>query len=152
MDLPINANAILHYKIPAVGEKLLDPSSRMVRKEQKGEALLMELIGRYSAVGDVVVDLFSGTGSSLVAAAVMDRVAVGCERDSSCWRRAVSHVADRVRWHLNSAERRRYAVEGTTEMKEETVRALSSCSRFQGKANPLAFAKVRMLADYYSVS
>ncbi len=121
MDLPINANAILHYKIPAVGEKLLDSSSHMVRKEQKGEALLMELIGRYSAVSDVVVDLFSGTGSSLVAAAVMDRVAVGCERDSSCWRRAVSHIAGRVRWHLNGAERKKCAEDGTIEIAESVA-------------------------------
>ena len=151
MDLPINANAILHYRIPAVGEKLLDSSSHMVRKEQKAEGLLMELIGRYSAEGDVVVDLFSGTGSSLVAAAVMDRVTVGCERDGSCWRHAVSHIAYRVRWHLNGAERRKCAEEGSTEMEEGIVRALSSSAAVEAEDEPLASAKVRVLADYYSV-
>ena len=147
MDLPINANAILHYRIPAVGEKLLDSSLHMVRKAQKAEGLLMELIGRYSAVGDVVVDLFSGTGSSLVAAAVMGRVAVGCERDSSCWRRAVSHVAGRVRLHLNGAERRKSAEEGTVEIAESVAVQLSNASSIRECEDTVEFAKVCELAD-----
>lgn len=68
------------------------PKTQALRPEQKPLALLKELICRFSQQGDLVVDLFSGTFSTAVAAFSLPqhRRFVGCELDTVCFQ----HAAD----------------------------------------------------------
>jgi DNA modification methylase len=58
----------------------VEPGKR-VHPTQKPVALLVEIIDRWVAEGAVVVDVFGGSGSTLLAAAKSGRVGYGCELD-----------------------------------------------------------------------
>jgi DNA modification methylase len=69
-------------------EDPLTEGQRQMRFEQKPEALMRELICRFSMPNDIVVDLFSGTYTTAVSCLTiptgMYRRFVGCERDKTC--------------------------------------------------------------------
>lgn len=59
---------------------------------QKPLSLMRRLVCHYSRPGDVVVDTFAGSASTLVAAAAEGRVAIGAERDPSTHAMAVARL------------------------------------------------------------
>lgn len=56
-------------------------------------ALMQQLLGDYSEPGDLVCDPFAGTGTTLLAAAVMGRRGVGAECDRDAYRLALRTIA-----------------------------------------------------------
>lgn len=76
--------------------------TRALRAEQKQLPLLKELVCRYSRPGDMVVDFFSGTFSTAVAAITLPehRIFIGTELDKACYDIAVDSMCRRVAVHL----------------------------------------------------
>ncbi len=73
---PLGAKAKDVFEIPAtcngMGEKTKHPT-------QKPEELLRKLILASSRAGDVILDPFSGSGTTLVVAEQLQRLWIGCE-------------------------------------------------------------------------
>ena len=61
---------------------MIADSSEMLRGEQKAVATCAELIQRYSFPGALVVDMFTGTGSTAVASMLLGRKFVGSDIDA----------------------------------------------------------------------
>lgn len=60
----------------STGERLLNPDGTAFHKTQKPLALMLQLL---SVGGDIVLDCFSGTGTTLVAAKMLGRRYIGIE-------------------------------------------------------------------------
>lgn len=60
---------------------MIADSSEMLRGEQKAVATCAELIQRYSFPGALVIDMFTGTGSTAVACMLLGRSFVGSDID-----------------------------------------------------------------------
>ena len=58
--------------------------SEMLRPEQKSVGTLCEFLQRYTFPGAIVVDMFSGTGSTAVACVLLQRQFIGCDIDEEC--------------------------------------------------------------------
>ena len=56
---------------------------------QKPVELLERIIKAHTNEGDVVVDIFSGSGSTAVAAKKTNRIFKGCEQDKTYWEKSV---------------------------------------------------------------
>lgn len=71
-------------------------SGAPLRPEQKNVKLLRELISRFSAPGDTVVDLFAGTFSTAVAALTVPqhRFFAGCDLSGLCVKMGLERLAD----------------------------------------------------------
>ena len=94
-SFPATKNVINNVQRLLPGEQVRIPNEDgsgtvPLRSEQKSLALLKELIARFSKPGDFVVDLFSGTFSTAVAAFTLPqhRRFAGCELDSTCFEHA----------------------------------------------------------------
>jgi len=61
---------------------------------QKPLALLERLIKAYTNEADVVVDIFSGSGSTMIAAKNCNRVFKGCELDQEYYRKSLKRFAE----------------------------------------------------------
>ena len=61
-----------------------DKKSEMLRREHKSVGTLCEFLQRYSYPGALVVDMFSGTGSTAVACVLLQRRFMGCNFDEEC--------------------------------------------------------------------
>jgi DNA modification methylase len=59
---------------------------------QKPLALLKRIIKANTAPGDVVLDFFSGSGSTAIAAKECNRKFVGCEIDSSYYQKSLKRI------------------------------------------------------------
>ena len=67
------------------GEAYLpENETEMLRREQKSVGTLAEFLQRYTYPGALVVDMFSGTGSTAVACVLMQRRFIGCDVDADC--------------------------------------------------------------------
>lgn len=73
------------------GENALDRSARAVRGA-KPLWLMRSLVVDYSEPGDLIVDPTAGGGTTLVAAVLEGRRAIGAERDASTWKKAVARL------------------------------------------------------------
>ncbi len=60
---------------------------------QKPLEILRPLIKSYSQIGDVVLDPFAGSGSTLLAAKQLGRSWIGIEMDQTYHRNAVNRMA-----------------------------------------------------------
>lgn len=75
------------------------PSKPNMKKEertshptQKPLNILQDLIRCYSNAGDLILDPFSGSGSTLIAALLEDRDAIGIEKNDSFYQEAVERI------------------------------------------------------------
>ena len=59
---------------------------------QKSLPLFEELIRKHSNEGDVILDPFSGSGTTAVAAAKTSRNFIGCEIDKSFFEKSVERI------------------------------------------------------------
>jgi modification methylase len=71
------------FPICSGAERLKQACGRKAHPTQKPEALLRRVILASSHVGDVVLDPFSGSGTTAVAAKQLGRVYIGIERDET---------------------------------------------------------------------
>jgi modification methylase len=73
------------WKIPACGgeERLKDGDGKKLHPTQKPEELLKRIIVASSSPGDVVLDPFSGTGTTAVVAKHLHRQWIGIEQDET---------------------------------------------------------------------
>ncbi len=73
-------------------ERLKDPQGRKAHPTQKPEALLYRVINATTQPGDVVLDPFSGSGTTAAVAKKLDRRFIGIERDKDYLRVARSRL------------------------------------------------------------
>lgn len=59
-----------------------DPAKILIHPTQKPIAIAQRAITNSSCIGDIVLDLFLGSGSTLIAAESLGRVCYGCEKDA----------------------------------------------------------------------
>ena len=59
---------------------------------QKPLKLMEELIAKHSNPGDIVVDSFAGSATTLVAAKSLNRQYLGCEVDAECYQKALDRL------------------------------------------------------------
>jgi len=82
LDDGIGFGQLITHNGLAVGEALMRPgTSKRWRTGQKPEKLCESVLGLVSQPGQLVVDIFAGTGSFLAAALKMGRHAIGVELD-----------------------------------------------------------------------
>ena len=72
-----NADGVVHNVFK---HKSPSPQKR-IHPTQKPVGLLREFVSLFSSPGDTVFDPFAGSGSTIVAAVELQRVALGCEAD-----------------------------------------------------------------------
>jgi DNA modification methylase len=73
------------YFLPK-GPELIRSDGKIVRPEQKSVKLMRDLIRLFSPnASDIVVDLFAGTMSTVVAAIHEERPVYACEKDKHCF-------------------------------------------------------------------
>jgi site-specific DNA-methyltransferase (adenine-specific) len=73
------------YSYPITREKRFHPTQKPVK-------FMSDLIEKHSNVGDLVVDCFSGSGTTAVAAIQTSRMFVGCERDQTFFDKASDRI------------------------------------------------------------
>jgi site-specific DNA-methyltransferase (adenine-specific) len=78
-------NGIFSMPIHRDGGKRLHPT-------QKPLSLMKQLIEIHTNKGDIVVDPFSGSGTTLLAALQLDRLAYGCEIDKIYFDKAMNRI------------------------------------------------------------
>lgn len=93
-----------------------DSAKVLIHPTQKPIAIAQRAISNSSCIGDIVLDLFLGSGSTLIAAESLGRVCYGCEKDAryidAIVRRYIAFVGrDRVPQELNE----KYALEAAHE-------------------------------------
>jgi DNA modification methylase len=76
-------NVITGYTPPYL--KLRNNENKVLVPEQKSVALSQEIISRFASPGNIVVDLFGGSGSSCIAAMKSGLRFFGCERDKEIY-------------------------------------------------------------------
>ena len=59
---------------------------------QKPLKLMEELIKKHSNPGDIVVDTFAGSATTLIAAKRLNRAYMGCELETDCYNKAVERM------------------------------------------------------------
>ncbi len=69
-------------------------SKHRIHPTQKPVELMCELIEKHSDVGDVVADVFLGSGTTVVAAIKKNRKCIGCEIDSKMYARMMERITD----------------------------------------------------------
>lgn len=67
-----------------------------IHPTQKPTGLLQEFVRLFSEKGDLVVDPFAGSGSTVIAAVSEDRIALGYENDPSMFGKAKKRVANKL--------------------------------------------------------
>ena len=82
-------NVIENYVAP---KNKITVNSQILRTEEKSVELLMEIIERFSKFGDLVMDFFSGTGTSAIAALRLGRKWIGSDGDSNVYEIAKERV------------------------------------------------------------
>jgi DNA modification methylase len=83
--LPPYSNVINNY-VPPKGPELIRSNGRPVRAEQKSVKLLQDIMRLFAPKPtDIVVDLFAGTMSTVVAALIEGRPVYACEKDPDCF-------------------------------------------------------------------
>ena len=78
-------------------------SGNKAHPTEKAVDILTPLIETYSKPGDVIVDPFAGSGSTLVAAALKGRRYLGIELDAAYCRHAETRLAGVTRWAQHKA-------------------------------------------------
>jgi len=58
--------------------------------------LLERIIKAHTNVGDVVLDIFNGSGSTTIACANTDREFLGCELDKEYYEKSLERIEDLV--------------------------------------------------------
>ena len=89
-DLQMRSDWLL--PICSGSERLKQDDGRKTHPTQKPEALLTRVILASSHVGDVVLDPFSGSGTTAVAAKRLKRAFIGIERDGSYAEAAIARL------------------------------------------------------------
>jgi DNA modification methylase len=59
---------------------------------QKPLALIKELVEKHSNPGDTVMDCFSGSGTTCLAAIQLGRKFIGCELSEEYWKKSVDRI------------------------------------------------------------
>lgn len=84
--LPPFGNVIDRY-IPPKGPELIHSKGRPLRAEQKSVKLLQDIMRLFAPKPtDLVVDLFAGTMSTVIAALIEGRPVYACEKDPECFK------------------------------------------------------------------
>jgi DNA methylase len=84
-SMPPFCNVIDRY-VPPKGPELIRSDGKIVRPEQKSVKLMRDLIRLFAPnASDIVVDLFAGTMSTVVAAIHEGRPVYACEKDKHCF-------------------------------------------------------------------
>lgn len=78
------------WTISSVGKKRIHP-------HQLSGSVIRKLVRLYSRKGDLVVDPFAGSGSTIVEASLCDRRALGYEMDPSRASKAMENVSRKIR-------------------------------------------------------
>lgn len=86
------------YKLPGKRPKSIVSSKRLqgdqlIHPTEKPVDLLEQLIESYTAPGEIVLDPFAGSGSTLVAAANKGRKFLGIEMDKTYFEKALHRIA-----------------------------------------------------------
>jgi DNA modification methylase len=90
--LPPYCNVINNY-VPPKGPELIRSNGRPVRAEQKSVKLLQDVMRLFAPKPtDIVVDLFAGTMSTVIAALIEGRPVYACEKDPDCFKIGESRV------------------------------------------------------------
>ena len=85
-----NGNGVIHNVF-----KCKSPSpQKRIHTTQKPVDLVMQFVKLFSKPGDLVFDPFAGSGTTVVAAAALDRYAVGYEADSKNYQAACTRIKD----------------------------------------------------------
>jgi site-specific DNA-methyltransferase (adenine-specific) len=71
---------------------------------EKPDELLSNIIGASSYPGDVVLDCFAGSGSTMVSAAKLGRRSIGIEIEEKWIRYAANNIEKKTLSHMNSAK------------------------------------------------
>ena len=79
------------------------PDNSIARVEEKPLDLLKEMIDRYSDKGDIVVDMFLGTGTTASAALLTGRRFYGCDIDKDVIGVASVRVFDTVKYLIKQS-------------------------------------------------
>jgi site-specific DNA-methyltransferase (adenine-specific) len=69
------------------------PREKTWLRGAKPLGLMRAIVRDYTQKGDLIVDLCAGTGTTLLAAAIEGRRAIGAERDTDTWQRAVDRLS-----------------------------------------------------------
>jgi DNA modification methylase len=88
-------NVVTGYTPPSL--KLRDNNNTVLVPEQKSIALSQEILSRFCSPGNIVVDLFGGSGSSLIAAMKSGYRFYGCERDKTIFTFAYIEICNMYR-------------------------------------------------------
>lgn len=94
-----NGNRWIKTVIPAPNKPNMSRSERSNHPTQKSESLLRELIRVYSKENDMILDPFSGSGSTLISAKKEKRNSIGFEIEQEYYVEAVErikHAIDQV--------------------------------------------------------
>jgi predicted RNA methylase len=84
--LPPYSNVIDHY-VPPKAPELVRVNGRTMRAEQKSVKLLQDIMRLFAPKPtDIVVDLFAGTMSTVIAALIEGRRVHACEKDPECFK------------------------------------------------------------------
>ena len=103
--MPINGNAMLGISHPRGAEKArIGAKKEILRLEQKAENPQEELVCRFTKLGECVVDIFAGTGSAGIAAAMQGRVSLLADNDPACVAAATEHIKSRMRVRYGEEE------------------------------------------------
>ena len=90
--LPPYSNFMNNYG-PPKGPELIRSNGRPVRAEQKSVKLLQDIMRLFAPKPtDIVVDLFAGTMSTVIAALIEGRQVYACEKDPECFKIGESRV------------------------------------------------------------
>tara|TARA_R100001082_G_scaffold111254_1_gene94472 strand:+ start:3043 stop:4047 length:1005 start_codon:yes stop_codon:yes gene_type:complete len=91
------------YQYPIQGGKF------RIIPTQKNTKFIRALIEKHSNPGDMVLDSFSGSGTTAVAAHVSGRHFCGCELDEETWEKSITRIEGEIQWHEEQMEKKRKA-------------------------------------------
>jgi len=88
------------YRFPIQGVKW------RVMPTQKNTNLIKALIEKHSNPGDTVLDTFSGSGTTAVAAHLTGRQFKGCELNKEVWEKSITRIEGEIEWQRKQTEQR----------------------------------------------
>jgi len=91
-------NAVYRYPIQGVKWRVMPT--------QKNTNLIKALIEKHSNPGDTVLDTFTGSGTTAVAAHLSGRQFKGCELNKEVWEKSITRIEGEIEWQRKETERK----------------------------------------------
>ena len=121
------------YQYPIQGVKW------RVMPTQKNTKLIKALIEKHSNPGEIVLDTFSGSGTTAVAAHLSDRRFKGCEMNQEIWEKSITRIEGELEWQRKQTERK---------MRLERKRLASATANLQSGATQAPMAETKTTRNH----